>query len=342
MDTRLRAGLRHLGIATLVGPAIGGIFAEFGIWRWAFFVLVPLAVLLGALAVKVVPARSSEAGMATLPIRQIALVVAAVLALSTAGALSGNTAAAAILTGGALAAILALGRAERRSAQKLLPTGTFVFGTALSSLFAIMALLQMVIACDIFVPYFLQSLHGIGPLAAGYMVALVAAGWSLASLATAGWTGGRARLLIAGGPVLIFASAIGLAVFMGRSNMSADPAILVPIGLSLFMMGVGMGMASTQLTPRAMAAAPEGEHDVTSAALSTMPLFATGMGAALGGLIVNVAGLPESSSPNVPANWLYGFFVIVAALSIPLGFRIARTEDRDAKAASWGPGPATG
>jgi MFS family permease len=321
------------GIATLVGPSIGGVFAELGIWRWAFFVLVPLAGLLGVLAVKVVPARSSESGMTSLPIRQIGLMIVAVLALSTAGAVSGNVMLAGGLTAVAILAIVALGWIERGAKQKLLPTGTFRFGTLLASLFGVMVLLQMAITSDIFVPLFMQTLHGMGPLMAGYMVALVAVGWSVSSMITAGWTEGRARLLIAGGPVLVFAAAIVLAFFVGRSNPSSDLLIIVPIGLALLIMGVGIGTAWTQLTPRVMQAAPDGEHDVTSAALSTIQLFASGLGAALGGLIVNLAGLVSVvPTPAAAANWLYGLFIIVAAVAVPIGLSIARREARSAGA----------
>jgi hypothetical protein len=196
-----------------------------------------------------------------------------------------------------------------------------------------MVLLQMAITSDIFVPLFMQTLHGMGPLMAGYMVALVAVGWSVSSMITAGWTEGRARLLIAGGPVLVFVAAIILAFFVGRSNPSSDLLIIVPIGLALLIMGVGIGTAWTQLTPRVMQAAPDGEHDVTSAALSTIQLFASGLGAALGGLIVNLAGLVSVvPTPAAAANWLYGLFIVVAALAVPIGLSIARREARSAGA----------
>lgn len=317
------------GIATLVGPSIGGVFAELGIWRWAFIILVPIATLLGLLAVRVVPAKSSEAGMTTLPLRQIGLMIVAVLALSTAGAVSGNVTLAAALTATAILAIVALGMIERSARQKLFPTGTFRFGTLLASLFGVMVLLQMAITSDIFIPLFMQTLHGMGPLLAGYMVALVAVGWSVSSMLTAGWTERRARMVISGGPLLVMVAAIGLAVFVGHNNQASSLVFIVPIGLSLLMMGVGIGTAWTQLTPRVMQAAPDGEHDVTSAALSTIQLFASGLGAALGGLIVNLAGLASASpTPVTAANWLYGLFIVIAALAVPIGFSIARTEAR--------------
>lgn len=317
------------GISTLVGPSIGGIFAELGIWRWAFFILVPFAGLVGLLAVKVVPARSSEAGMSSLPVRQIGLMVVAVLLLSTAGAVSGDVMLAAGLTVVAILALIALAMIERSATQKLLPTGTFRFGTLLASLFGVMVLLQMAITSDIFIPLFLQTLHGMGPLAAGYMVALVAVGWSSSSMLTAGWTEGRARLVISGGPLLVLVAAVGLALSVGHANPSGSLAFIVPISLSLLVMGVGIGTAWTQLTPRVMQAAPDGEHDVTSAALSTIQLFASGLGAALGGLIVNFAGLAGASpTPVAAANWLYGLFIIVAIAAVPIGFSIAKTEAR--------------
>ena len=68
---------------------------------------------------------------------------------------------------------------------------------------------------------------------------------------------------------------------------------------------------------------------MTSAALSTIQLFASGLGAALGGLIVNLGGLASvSPTPVTAANWLYGLFIVVAALAVPIGFGIARTEAR--------------
>ena len=317
------------GVSTLVGPSIGGVFAELGIWRWAFFILVPLAALLGLLAVRVVPARSSEAGMSSLPIRQIGLMIVAVLALSSAGAVSGSVLLAGGLTAIAILALLALGTIERSARQKLFPTGTFRFGTLLASLFGIMVLLQMAITSDIFIPLFMQTLHGLGPLTAGYMVALVAVGWSSSSVITAGWTEGRARMLISGGPVLVLIAAVGLALFVGHQNQGASLLFIAPIGFALVLMGVGIGTAWTQLTPRVMQAAPDGEHDVTSAALSTIQLFASGLGAALGGLIVNIAGLAAAEpNPVSAANWLYGLFITVAALAVPIGFSIARTEAR--------------
>ena len=57
------------GIATLLGPAVGGSFAEFGQWRWAFLVIVPAAVLLAFGAWRVLPATSEATPVARLPIQ---------------------------------------------------------------------------------------------------------------------------------------------------------------------------------------------------------------------------------------------------------------------------------
>ncbi len=36
VDAGLGAGVGDVGVATVVGPATGGLFAQFGLWRWAF------------------------------------------------------------------------------------------------------------------------------------------------------------------------------------------------------------------------------------------------------------------------------------------------------------------
>jgi len=193
-------------------------------------------------------------------------------------------------------------------------------------MFALMVLLQTSIISDIFVPLFLQRLHGIGPLVAGYIVALLAVGWSASSMITATWNERRARRLIAAGPLMLLAGAVGLALLVGRENPGSDVLFLVPIGVSLLLMGAGIGSAWTHLTPRVLQAAPAGEHDVTSAALSTLQLFATGTGAAVAGLVVNLGGLGLPGSPVAAASWLYGLWVILPALAIPLAWRVVRRE----------------
>ena len=48
------------GVSVIVGPAMGGIFAQFGIWRWAFGSLAIMTVAMAALVPGALPARQAE------------------------------------------------------------------------------------------------------------------------------------------------------------------------------------------------------------------------------------------------------------------------------------------
>jgi MFS family permease len=316
------------GVATLIGPAIGGIFATFDAWRWAFLLLVPLAGLLGLLAMRVMPRTSDEPGLQALPIPQILLLVGAVSAISVASVLTDADLLPMLLTGFAVAAVVGLGAMDRTARVRLFPLGTFSFGSALGPLLAMMLLLNAAIVSDMFVPFFLQNLHGQLPLVAGYMVALVAVGWSSGSIVTASWTGRRARVLLAAGPLLQVLAAIGLALFMARDNTGGSLLPLIPIGIALLLLGLGIGVAWPQVSGRLLQAAPDGERDLTAASMSIVQLFASGLGAAIAGLIVNAAGL--SSEPTLlatiaAANWLYGLFILVPLVALPVAWRIVRS-----------------
>ena len=47
------------GVATVIGPTAGGLFAQFGLWRWAFGVMAILAVPMAVLVPRVLPAVAS-------------------------------------------------------------------------------------------------------------------------------------------------------------------------------------------------------------------------------------------------------------------------------------------
>lgn len=317
------------GVSTLIGPAIGGIFGLFDAWRWAFWLIVPLSALLGLLAFRVIPARSDERGMTNFPIPQILLLTGAVLAVSVASILTEGAMLPALLVGLAVLAIIALGVIDRHRETHLFPTGTFAWGSPLAALFAAMLLLNAAIICDMFVPLFIQTLHGQSPLVAGYMVALVAVGWSSGSVVTSSWTGTRAQTVLVLGPMLQAIAILGLALFLGRDNAAGDWLPLLPVGIALVLLGTGIGISWPHVSARLLQAAPEGEGDLTSASISMVQLFASGLGAAVAGVIVNSAGLATSQTTAATisaSNWLFGLFVLIPLATVPIAWSIARSE----------------
>ena len=315
------------GVATLVGPAVGGVFAELGIWRAAFWSLIPVAGLFAVLAATVLPRRSTESVEPTpLPLTQLWLLTAAVLAVS-AGSVSSTLplnllglAAAAMFT-----ALLVF--TESRSRHRLLPAGAFRLTTALGALYATMSLLAVAVTSgEIFVPLFLQVLHHQSPLVAGYLAALMAAGWTLGSIASAGMTGANVRRAILAGPILGVVGMLALALLMPRES-NGGAQTLTPICLALTLIGLGVGLAWPHLLTRVFQVAPDGEQDLASASITTVQLFATAFGAALAGMVANIAGLTEPGGIEGTASaavWLFGVFALAPVMGILIARRVVQ------------------
>lgn len=321
------------GIATLVGPAVGGSFAQMGHWRWAFLGIVPVALLLAAGAWRILPGRSASRPPARLPITQIVLVTAIVLVVSIASLLTDKPGFAALLVAVAVAGIVVLGIVDNVSRTRLLPAGTFSLASPMSGLFALTLLLGVIVTCDIFAPLFLQQVHGLSPLWAGYITALVAAGWSVGAIATAGWTGASIRAVILAAPIVMGTATLSLAFSIADSR--AVPAALVVSGLALLGLGIGIGPAFQQLSARVLATTTAHDNDQTSAALGMVQLFASGLGAAIGGVAVNAAGLPYATSAaevGFAAQSLFGTFAILAAIGLPVAARVTRQDAQRAAA----------
>lgn len=315
------------GVATLVGPAVGGVFAELGIWRAAFWSLIPVAGLFAVLAAAVLPGRSTDRVEPTpLPITQLWLLTAAVLSVS-AGSVSSTLplnllglAAAALFTG-----LLII--TESRARHRLLPAGAFRLTTALGALYATMALLAVAVTSgEIFVPLFLQVLHHRSPLVAGYLAALMAAGWTLGSIASASITGANVRRAILAGPTLGVVGMLALALLMPGES-PGDAQTLVPICVALVLIGLGVGLAWPHLLTRVFQVAPAGEQDLASASITTVQLFATAFGAALAGMVANIAGLTEPGGIEGTASaavWLFGVFALAPVVGVLIARRVVR------------------
>lgn len=317
------------GVGTLLGPAVGGIFAELGLWRWAFLGIVPVAVLLALGAWRVLPATSESRPPARLPFKQIFLVTAIVLDVSVASLLTNAPNIAGALVALAGVGVIFLGMAETWSRSRLLPDGTFSLASPMSGLFALILLLGVIVTSDIFAPLFLQRVHGLSPLWAGYLTALVAGGWSVSAITTAGWTGSRVRAIIVAAPVVMLVASVALGFALSRDG-GGWPSIALA-GLALFVLGVGIGPAFQQLSARVLATTTATDNDRTSAGLGMVQLFASGLGAAIGGVAVNAAGLPfasDASGVAQVAGVLFTVFAVLAFIAIPVAYAVNRREAR--------------
>ena len=323
------------GVATLVGPAVGGLFAELGVWRAAFWSLIPVAGLFAVLAVVVLPKASvDKTERSPLPLAQLVLLMSAVLAVSfgsVSSLLSWNIAglaAAAILT------TLLIG-AESKTHHRLLPTGALRITTALGALYATMSLLAVAVTSgEIFVPLFLQVLHHQSPLIAGYLAALMAAGWTLGSICSAGASGKGITYAIVCGPILGVVGMVALAVLM-PSESAGGWRTLAPICLALMAIGLGVGLAWPHLLTRVFKVATAGEQGLAAASITTVQLFATALGAALAGMVANVAGLTNPGGAAGIANaaaWLFGVFAFTPILAVFTTLRVIRLHSKAAYA----------
>lgn len=308
------------GIATFLGPTIGGIFAAGSAWREAFALLIPLSILMAVSAPKLLPSGEAERVTTKTPFLQIVLLVAAVVVLSFASSVDAP-ALRSLFSASAVVAVIAAITIERHTEARLLPAGTMSLGSPLARVYLIMLMLLVTICSDIYIPYFLQVLHGVTPLVSGYLVALLALGWTAAAFATANIRGRRAnRVIVAGGLIEAVATAL-LVVTLARHNPEGNLPLLAIATVFIFLMGFGIGLGWAHLVTHVLRLAPAGETDKASAAITTMQALGAAFGAAIAGIIVNTTGLVEPGGTEgavTAARWLYLLLAIPAALGMLL------------------------
>ncbi len=310
------------GVATLAGPAIGGLFAEAGHWRWAFWAVLPVCGLLGALLVtQLGPAGRDRGARLEAPLLRMGLLVASVLVVSAAS-LSPSWIAQLAGVAGGLLLVLWLARIDGRARQRFLPGGAWVLGHPLGRRYAMIGLMSLGVTTEVFVPYFLQVLHGQSPLHAGYLSALMSAGWTSGTLASSGRGPACVGRLLVLGPILSAASLAGLYVFM--PDPDAPTALLAALLLGV---GMGIGLSWPHLLTGVFRAAPPDQQSIASAAITTLQLYAMALGASVAGMAANAAGFtdPGGWQGARQAAWaVYGVFVFAPALAIRLGWRARR------------------
>jgi len=312
------------GVATVLGPTLGGLFAAGSAWREAFLILVPVAVLMALSGRWLLPDVADDRIDTRTPLIQIILLLAAVLFVSIAGTIEHGSYKT-MLIAASIVLVTTMVLIERKSEVRLLPYGAVMLSNPIARLYLTIFTMMLVLTSDIYIPYFLQTLHGVTPLVSGYLVALVALGWTIAAFFSASFSGRQAAIAIISGCILETAATASLIPFLATNTPFDTVARFAPAVITMFLMGFGVGLGWAHLVTRIIGIARRTEQDKASAAISMTQSLGGAFGAALAGVIVNGAGLtyPGGISGGLSAAmWLYALMAIPGLIAVALSLTI--------------------
>lgn len=306
-------------MSAVVGPTLGGLFSQYLTWRWIFFVNIPLCALAAWMLIRRfhepvrerVKRKIDYLGSITLT-AGCTLLILGLLEGGQQWAWNSPTSIAILASGGLLIGVFVA--VQRRAAEPVLPLWVFTRRVLLAS--AVIALLvgAVLLGLTTYVPTFVQTVLGTGPLVAGFALATLTIGWPISAALSGRFylrLGFRRTALI--GSVLVVLGGACCTLLSSGSNVWE-------VAGCCFLVGLGMGLIASPTLIAAQSSVGWNERGVVTANNLFFRSIGSAVGVAVFGAIANttLGDLPAGAAmnPQAIADATHDVFVAAAVLAV--------------------------
>ncbi|MFE4215120.1 MFS transporter [Streptomyces sp. NPDC056844] len=292
--------------SAVAGPAVGGLLAAYADWRWIFLINLPVGAVALWLVVRHLhePARPRPATRPRIDWAG-ALAVFATGALLLTALVQGGVAwpwlsAPSLGLLGATAAMAVLTVViERRAAEPVIPGWVWRRRTIASVNLALGAMGLLMVAPTVFLPTYAQSVLGLGPIAAGFVLSVMTLSWPVAAALSDrvyNRIGFRRTAITGMSGALLVLLCFPLLPYPGAAWQPALLMLLLGATLGLFQLPLIVGVQSTVGWT---------ERGTTTASVLFCRQVGQSVGAALFGAVANgvlASRLAASPVPGLPGD----------------------------------------